>query len=192
MRILLLPLSAPWLCLASSCIIMMTSTIPQRLILSFRTQDDTFSTSFKTHEEEVKKVHLLTTLCCLPRRLILAILGDNETLSTSLNMPPRTAQRGIRVLTIDGGGVKGICAIRMLADIERRLDAPLHRCFDLIVGTSAGAIIATAIGRKMKTTQLEGLYKSEQSISACTLSPPPAKNERHIGLRRCICGMIRA
>ena len=47
---------------------------------------------------------------------------------------------GVRVLTLDGGGVRGIIELTILAEIEHRvgLGAPIRELFDLIVGTSTG------------------------------------------------------
>lgn len=47
---------------------------------------------------------------------------------------------GIRVLTLDGGGIRGIVEIAILEIIERRvgLKVPIRDLFDLIVGTSTG------------------------------------------------------
>ena len=50
-----------------------------------------------------------------------------------------------RILGLDGGGVKGIIAAKMLANIEKRIYKPLNEYFDLIVGTSTGSIVAAAI-----------------------------------------------
>ena len=55
-----------------------------------------------------------------------------------IKMKPRCA--GVRVLTLDGGGVKGILEIAMLMKLEERigLGLPIQEFFDLIVGTSTG------------------------------------------------------
>lgn len=55
---------------------------------------------------------------------------------------------GLGVLTPDGGGVRGIVSLMILVLLEKQLglDLPLHRCFNLIVGTSTGGIIALGIG----------------------------------------------
>lgn len=50
-----------------------------------------------------------------------------------------------RVLTIDGGGVKGIIPASLLAIVEEEAKAPLNEFFDLIVGTSTGGVIALGI-----------------------------------------------
>ncbi len=54
------------------------------------------------------------------------------------------------ILTIDGGGVRGLIPVRILQTLESRLRSrgktePLHRYFDLIAGTSTGGIIAAGL-----------------------------------------------
>lgn len=51
-----------------------------------------------------------------------------------------------RILTIDGGGVKGVFPASFLATVESSLGKPVGSFFDLIVGTSTGGIIAIALG----------------------------------------------
>jgi uncharacterized protein len=53
----------------------------------------------------------------------------------------------MKVLTIDGGGIRGLIAALVLAEIERRCDRPTGQLVDLIAGTSTGAIIACALTR---------------------------------------------
>ena len=58
-----------------------------------------------------------------------------------------------RILTLDGGGLRGILTLGLLAEIEELLrkrhgGSPYFRLchyFDLIAGTSTGAIIAAAL-----------------------------------------------
>jgi len=52
----------------------------------------------------------------------------------------------VNVLSIDGGGIRGIIAASILAAIEERVGRPMHDVFDLIAGTSTGGIIALGIG----------------------------------------------
>ena len=56
------------------------------------------------------------------------------------------AKRYINILSIDGGGIRGIIPATILARIERKIGLRIHEAFDLIAGTSTGGIIAAAIG----------------------------------------------
>jgi patatin-like phospholipase/acyl hydrolase len=53
----------------------------------------------------------------------------------------------VRILAIDGGGIRGVIPARVLAEIERRCGRPAGELFDLVAGTSTGAIIACALTR---------------------------------------------
>lgn len=50
-----------------------------------------------------------------------------------------------RVLSVDGGGIRGIIPAMLLAEIERRTAQPASELFDLIAGTSTGGIIAMGL-----------------------------------------------
>src|SRR3954454_15486740 len=53
----------------------------------------------------------------------------------------------MRVLSIDGGGIRGIVPATVLADLEQRTGRPVCDLFDLIGGTSTGGILALALTR---------------------------------------------
>ncbi|KAJ2975876.1 hypothetical protein NUW58_g8238 [Xylaria curta] len=61
---------------------------------------------------------------------------------------PRYA--GARILSLDGGGIRGIIQLHALRELEKILgaDLPIQLFFDLIVGTDFGGIIAIALGVK--------------------------------------------
>ncbi len=50
-----------------------------------------------------------------------------------------------KVLSIDGGGIRGIIPAMILREIENKMCRPIHCIFDLIAGTSTGGIIALAL-----------------------------------------------
>ena len=50
-----------------------------------------------------------------------------------------------KILSIDGGGIRGIIPALLLAEIERRTEKPIFTLFDLITGTSSGGILALGL-----------------------------------------------
>jgi len=64
----------------------------------------------------------------------------------------------VKVLSIDGGGIKGIYAARYLARIEEEIGEPIHKYFDLITGTSTGGIIALGLSLGIPAKEIEDLY----------------------------------
>jgi patatin-like phospholipase/acyl hydrolase len=52
----------------------------------------------------------------------------------------------IKVLSVDGGGIRGIVPAVILSEIQKRLTRELSQTFDLIAGTSTGGIIALGLG----------------------------------------------
>jgi patatin-like phospholipase/acyl hydrolase len=67
------------------------------------------------------------------------------------------------VLSIDGGGIRGIIPAMVLAEIERRADRPTAELFDLVAGTSTGGIIAAATcsPESRPASDLVALYRVE-------------------------------
>ena len=53
----------------------------------------------------------------------------------------------VKVLSIDGGGIRGLIPALVLAEIERRTGRPTADLFDLIAGTSTGGILACGLTR---------------------------------------------
>ena len=51
-----------------------------------------------------------------------------------------------QLLSLDGGGLKGIFSAAYLVEYERMTSRPIFESFDLIAGTSTGGIIALALG----------------------------------------------
>lgn len=49
------------------------------------------------------------------------------------------------ILTLDGGGLRGIIPIRILQKVEELTGQRIHETFDMIVGTSTGGLIAACL-----------------------------------------------
>jgi patatin-like phospholipase/acyl hydrolase len=72
-----------------------------------------------------------------------------------------------RILSFDGGGIRGIFSLQILAAIEERFrrdqkrdDLVLAEVFDLFAGTSTGSIIAACLAWGMPVSEIEKLYMS--------------------------------
>lgn len=71
-----------------------------------------------------------------------------------------TSQAGVlRVLTLDGGGAKGFYTLGVLKEIEAMVGCPLHQKFNLVFGTSTGAIIASLIALGHSVDAILELYR---------------------------------
>lgn len=66
-----------------------------------------------------------------------------------------------RLLSIDGGGIRGIIAAEILVEMEAALKRPLCEYFDFISGTSTGAIIAAGLAKGMSASKILDLYKTK-------------------------------
>jgi patatin-like phospholipase/acyl hydrolase len=51
----------------------------------------------------------------------------------------------IRILSIDGGGIRGIIPARLLQSIEESIGEPATALFHLIAGTSTGGILGCGL-----------------------------------------------
>lgn len=74
-----------------------------------------------------------------------------------------------RILSIDGGGIRGLIPAKVLAELETELERAepgkkLYEHFDLICGTSTGAILAIAIALGIPAKELVKFYKENASI----------------------------
>lgn len=72
-------------------------------------------------------------------------------------MPP---SRPFRILSLDGGGSKGVYSLGVLREVEKVIAKPLYQHFDLIYGTSTGAIIAALIALGEPIGQIYDRYLS--------------------------------
>ncbi|KAI1856299.1 uncharacterized protein JN550_013877 [Neoarthrinium moseri] len=77
--------------------------------------------------------------------IVSSFILDSYPPGMHLAVKPDTA--GVRVLSIDGGGTRGRAPLEFLQALQDRLGLPypLQRNFDLIYGTSSGAIIAAVL-----------------------------------------------
>ncbi|RID44709.1 hypothetical protein BRARA_I01486 [Brassica rapa] len=105
----------------------------------------------------------------------LAILGENDILRRSIK-GRQVPKQGLRILTMDGGGMKGLATVQILKEIEKGSGKRIHELFDLICGTSTGGMLAIALGVKLMTLeQCEEIYKNLGKLVFA--EPVPKDNE---------------
>ena len=74
-----------------------------------------------------------------------------------------------RILSLDGGGIKGTFTAALLAQVERITQKNLVDYFDLITGTSTGGIIALAMGLGISLDDVLRFYVTKgPEIFPCT------------------------
>ncbi len=66
-----------------------------------------------------------------------------------------------RILSLDGGGIRGAFSAAFLAEVEKQTGAPIHEHFDLIAGTSTGGIIALAIALGEPADRVVDFYRDD-------------------------------
>jgi patatin-like phospholipase/acyl hydrolase len=78
----------------------------------------------------------------------------------------------LRILSIDGGGIRGVIPATILTHIEKQIikltgnkDAKLGEYFDLIAGTSTGGILATLYLTPAKKDKTRAKYSAEDALS---------------------------
>ncbi len=64
-----------------------------------------------------------------------------------------------RILSIDGGGIKGIVPAAFLAQLEEALGESVANYFDLVAGTSTGGIIALGLGMGLSAADILHFYE---------------------------------
>jgi patatin-like phospholipase/acyl hydrolase len=75
-----------------------------------------------------------------------------------------------RILSIDGGGIRGVFPAKILTELETKLRADghdkwqIHEYFDLICGTSTGGILAIALALGIPASELHDLYLENANV----------------------------
>lgn len=83
-----------------------------------------------------------------------------------MNSEPSAPASGdtCRLLSLDGGGAKGFYTLGVLKEIEAMCGCPLYQTFDLIFGTSTGAIIAALLALGSSVDDIHSLYKEHVPV----------------------------
>jgi hypothetical protein len=72
-----------------------------------------------------------------------------------------TSTSSFQILSLDGGGLKGLFSAAVLAQLESDTGVELAEHFDLIAGTSTGGLIALGLGAGMRPIDIVEFYVRE-------------------------------
>ena len=93
-------------------------------------------------------------------------IATNNTKPTKPNKPMKATKRNRYVLSIDGGGIRGVIPAAILTELERRTGKHISEMFDLISGTSTGGILALGLAKKGADGKVE--YSAEDLLKLYT------------------------
>ncbi|KAI5805973.1 hypothetical protein EDC01DRAFT_609926 [Geopyxis carbonaria] len=97
--------------------------------------------SFSEYDEKnLQRVLTVCPLCC----------NSNSLWKEPWTTPVKPPTAGLRILSLDGGGIRSIVQLKILEELEKmiNIDMPIQEFFDLIIGTSGGGIVAYGLGMK--------------------------------------------
>lgn len=101
-------------------------------------------------------------------------------------------KKHFNILSIDGGGIRGVFPAKFLVELENKLNVPLYQKFDLICGTSTGGIIALGLALGIPAKQILDLYQkhgskifgNKKSFLKNIFSPRHENNELELIVRK--------
>lgn len=70
-------------------------------------------------------------------------------------------EKTFKILSIDGGGIKGLYSATILKEFEEKFDCHISDYFDMICGTSTGGLIALALALKIPANEICDFYETE-------------------------------
>jgi len=96
-----------------------------------------------------------------PTRITPIVAGINQgrVVERSLVQRKKEPMSSFRILSLDGGGIRGAFTAGFLAEIERRTGRSVAEHFDLLAGTSTGGIIAAALALGEPAEKVEMMYR---------------------------------
>ena len=74
-----------------------------------------------------------------------------------------------RILTFDGGGVRGVCSLELLRELEKDTGIQVHKDIDVYAGTSTGAVIAVFLACGLS---IDELLEEYEKLSSDIFSDP--------------------
>lgn len=73
-------------------------------------------------------------------------------------------QKIFKVLSIDGGGIKGLYSAQILKHFEEKFSCHISDYFDMLCGTSTGGLIALALSLKIPASEICDFYTKQGPV----------------------------
>ncbi|AIK97181.1 patatin-like phospholipase family protein [Candidatus Odyssella acanthamoebae] len=89
-------------------------------------------------------------------QVVTAPLSIQEAPIEPLSLPPT-------VITIDGGGIRGLYTIKIMQAVEGRLNGTISEHAQVLAGTSTGSILSFGLAENKSLEAMENLYKNHSS-----------------------------
>lgn len=91
------------------------------------------------------------------------------------------------ILSLDGGGIRGILTIQLLKKLEEMTELPCHELFDMVAGTSTGGIITGLMATGHTAAEIEKLYielvnevfEKRSALSNRFINPPQFTKKKY-------------
>lgn len=90
--------------------------------------------------------------------------------------PSHVSTNTFRVLSLDGGGVRGVLTAVILARIEREYPSFLDQHVDLVAGSSTGGLIGLLLAAGYTASECLEIYK------VCAAERSPSQRPLHVSL----------
>lgn len=123
-----------------------------------------------------------------------------------INMTDRITQAKARlgipahhktILSLDGGGIRGIMTLQLLKRLEEEAGAPCYEIFDMAVGTSTGGIIAAFIVMGKSALEIEKLYVelvnevfTGRALGHQIINPPAYTKRKYVEILKGLMGEL--
>ncbi|HEU4974308.1 MAG TPA: patatin-like phospholipase family protein [Baekduia sp.] len=96
----------------------------------------------------------------------------------------------MRVLAIDGGGIRGLIPAVVLTELERRTGRPISDLFDLIAGTSTGGILACALARPDASDPARPRFTAQELVALYVEEGPKIFDRSLLKRIRSVDGLV--
>lgn len=109
--------------------------------------------------EQLKCGHLLCSKCCKELEPVDSFITCPFCKSKVMwNNPELPEGAGYRILSLDGGGIRGISTAMILSQIEEYLGLPISSLFDLVIGSGSGGLIALMCGEGKRKDEIVSFF----------------------------------